>query len=89
MEQSYDGYSRAVKTVLKEAESGTLKAATIYGPVSKLLKTKDKYSVAIDVALGNAVQNIIVKDESDAKKAIECLKEKNAGRATFLPLSSI
>ena len=89
MEQSYDGYSRAVKTVLKEAEDGVLTSSTIYGPVSKLLKTKDKYSVAIDVALGNAVQNIIVKNESDAKAAIECLKEKNAGRATFLPLSSI
>ncbi len=89
MEQSYDGYSRAVKTVLKEAESGALTSTKIYGPVSKLLKTKDKYSVAIDVALGNAVQNIIVKSENDAKAAIECLKEKNAGRATFLPLSSI
>ncbi len=89
MEQSYDGYSRSVKTVLKEHESGELKTAKIYGPVSKLLKTKDKYSIAIDVALGNAVQHIVVKSENDAKAAIECLKSKNAGRATFLPLSSI
>ena len=89
MEQSYEGYSRSVKTVLKEHESGVLKSATIYGPVSKLLKTEDRYSIAIDVALGNAVQNIVVKSEADAKSAIECLKEKNAGRATFLPLSSI
>lgn len=89
MEQSYDGYSRSVKTVLKEHESGELKGAKIYGPVSKLLKTQDKYSIAIDVALGNAVQNIVVKSENDAKAAIECLKAKNAGRATFLPLTSI
>ena len=89
MEQSYEGYSRSVKTVLKEHESGALKGATIYGPVSKLLKSEDKYSIAIDVALGNAVQHIVVKDESDAKAAIQCLKEKNAGRATFLPLSSV
>ncbi len=89
MEQSYEGYSRSVKTVLKEYENGGLKNAQIYGPVSKLFKTKDKYSVAIDVALGNAVQHIIVKSEEDAKQAIECLKEKNAGRATFLPLTSI
>ena len=89
MEQSYEGYSRSVKTVLKEHESGALKGTKIYGPVSKLLKTKDKYSIAIDVALGNAVQHIVVKSESDAKAAIECLKEKNAGRATFLPLTSI
>ena len=89
MEQSFEGYSRSVKTVLKEHESGALRSATIYGPVSKLLKTEDKYSIAIDVALGNAVQHIVVKSENDAKSAIECLKEKNAGRATFLPLSSI
>ncbi len=89
MEQSYEGYSRSVKTVLKEHESGELRGAKIYGPVSKLLKTQDKYSIAIDVALGNAVQNIVVKSESDAKAAIECLKTKNAGRATFLPLTSI
>ena len=89
MEQSYEGYSRSVKTVLKEHEDGALKSAKIYGPVSKLLKTKDKYSIAIDVALGNAVQHIVVKSENDAKAAIECLKAKNAGRATFLPLSSI
>ena len=89
MEQSYEGYSRSVKTVLKEHESGELQGVKIYGPVSKLLKTSDKYSVAIDVALGNAVQNIVVKSENDAKAAIECLKTKNAGRATFLPLSSI
>ena len=89
MEQSYEGYSRSVKTVLKEHESGELKSAKIYGPVSKLLKTSDKYSVAIDVALGNAVQHIVVKNENDAKASIECLKAKNAGRATFLPLSSI
>ncbi len=89
MEQSYEGYSRSVKTVLKEHESGELSGAKIYGPVSKLLKTQDKYSIAIDVALGNAVQNIVVKTENDAKSAIECLKSKNAGRATFLPLTSI
>jgi len=89
MEQSYEGYSRSVKTVLKECDGGELKNYTIYGPVSKLLKTDDKYSIAIDVALGNAVQNIVVKEEKDAKAAIECLKQKNAGRATFLPLSAI
>ncbi len=89
MEQSFEGYSRSVKTVLKEHESGQLTHAKIYGPVSKLLKTQDKYSVAIDVALGNAVQNVVVQSESDAKAAIECLKSKNAGRVTFLPLSSI
>jgi len=89
MEQSYEGYSRSVKTVLKEHESGELCNYKIYGPVSKLFKTKEEFSIAIDVALGNSVQNIVVQSENDAKAAIECLKRKNAGRATFLPLTSI
>ncbi len=89
MEQSFEGYAKSVKTVLKEHEGGVLSAAQIYGPVSKLIKTPAKYATAIEIALGGAVQNIVVQSEQDAKKAIACLKEKNAGRATFLPLTSL
>ncbi len=89
MEQSFDGYTKSVKTVLEEHKNGTLKSYDIFGPVSKLIKTEPKYATAIEIALGGAVQNIVVKSENDAKHAIECLKNKNAGRATFLPLSSL
>ncbi len=89
MEQSLEGYAKSVKTVLKEHESGTLQRATIYGPVSKLIKTDSEYNTAIEIALGGAVQNIVVEREEDAKQAIACLKSRSAGRATFLPLTSL
>lgn len=89
MEQSLEGYTKSVKTVLKEHENGELKDVTIYGPVSKLIKTEEKYNIAIEIALGGAVQNIVVGSENDAKRAISCLKNRSAGRATFLPLTSL
>ncbi len=89
MEQSMEGYAKSVKTVLKEHESGSLSKCKIYGPVSKLIKTKTEYNTAIEIALGGAVQNIVVGTEQDAKQAIACLKSRSAGRATFLPLSSL
>ncbi len=89
MEQSFEGYAKSVRTVLREHENGVLSSAQIFGPVSKLIKIPAKYNTAIEIALGGAVQNIVVKTENDAKQAIACLKSKNAGRATFLPLSSL
>ncbi len=89
MEQSLEGYTKSVKTVLKEHDGGALSGATIYGPVSKLIQVPEKYHTAIEIALGGAVQNIVVESEQDAKQAIACLKDKKAGRATFLPLASI
>ncbi len=89
MEQNHEGFAKSVKTVLSEHENGALKSYEIYGPVSKIIKTDAKYNTAIEIALGGAVQNIVVKSENDAKHAIEILKTKNAGRATFLPLTSL
>jgi len=89
MEQSLEGYAKSVKTILKEHDGGVLSGIKIYGPVSKLIQVPAKYHTAIEIALGGAMQNIVVESEQDAKQAIACLKEKKAGRATFLPLSSI
>ena len=87
LENSMEGFSHAVKEVITQSEKGILRG--IYGPVSKLISVDKKYSVAIETALGNAIQNIIVESENDAKRAINHLKNNNAGRATFLPISSI
>ena len=87
MEKEYAGYSKAVKTVMQESQRGTLR--NIHGPVADLLKAKDKYAVAIETALGGAAQNIIVGSEADGKAAINMLKRKDAGRATFLPITTI
>ena len=87
LENNLEGFAHSTKLVLKEAQNGGLKG--ICGAVSRLIHTESEYSVAIEVALGNALQNIITETESDAKKAIGFLKREKAGRATFLPISNI
>ena len=61
----------------------------IHGPVASLMKTDQKYSLAIEIALGAGLQNIVVDREEDAKAAINFLKQRDGGRATFLPLTAI
>lgn len=87
LENNMDGFANSVKQVIKEAEKGTLQG--ILGPVSRLISVDKEYAIAIETALANALQNIIVETEADAKKAINYLKSTNSGRATFLPVSSI
>ena len=87
LENSMEGFSHAVKKIVSESEKGILRG--VHGPISKLISVDKKYSVAIETALGNAIQNVVVDTEADAKRAINYLKTNNAGRATFLPVSSI
>ena len=87
LEKNMEGYSGSVKAVIKESEKGNLRG--IEGTVSKLISTEKDYALAIETALGNAVQNIICQTENDAKRAIEYLKKGNHGRATFQPISAV
>ncbi|MPM16114.1 Chromosome partition protein Smc [bioreactor metagenome] len=87
MEKMYEGYSKAVKLVMSESGRGELPG--IHGPVAGLLRVSDRYAVAVEIALGGAMQNIVVDNEESAKKAISSLKRRDGGRATFLPLTSI
>lgn len=87
LEKHMEGYSGAVKLVMKQADIGMLSG--ILGPVSQLIQVAPDYSVAIETALGAAMQHIVTQTEADAKRAILCLKNKKAGRATFLPVSAI
>lgn len=87
LEKSMEGYSGAVKAVIKARDKGELDG--IHATVSKLISTDEEYTVAIETALGNAVQNIVCSSESDAKRAIAMLKRNGSGRATFLPLTSV
>ena len=87
MEQMHEGYSKAVKLVMGEAQRGALK--NIHGPVADLLKVPDRYTVAIETALGGAMQNLVVDREEDGKAVINYLKRRDGGRATILPISSI
>ena len=87
MEKFHEGYSKAVKLVMGEAQRGSLQH--IHGPVADLLKVPEEYTVAIETALGGAMQNLVVDREEDGKAVIQYLKRRDAGRATILPLSSI
>ena len=87
MEKEHEGYSKAVKMVMNETQRGTLR--NIHGPVAALVKVPDKYTVAIETALGGAMQNLVVDAEEDGKAVIQFLKRRDAGRATILPISSI
>lgn len=87
MEREYEGYSKAVKTIMREAGRGILK--NVHGPVANLLTAEDTYALAVETALGAAGQNIIVGMPEDGKSAIQFLKRAAAGRATFLPISTI
>lgn len=94
MEELFEGYSRAVRFIMTEYKQGSVrdrdgKIPKIYGPVSQFISVPEKYSAALEVALGQALQNIIVEDEECAKTAIEFLKKRSAGRATFYPLTTV
>ena len=87
MEKDFEGYSKATKIVMQEAGKGALRG--IHGPVSKLLRTDDEYTVAIETALGSSMQSIVVGTEQDGKNAITLLRRRDGGRATFLPMNTI
>ncbi len=87
LERSMDGYSNSVKAVMKAAEARRLRG--IVGTVGSLLQVRSGYEVAIETALGAALQNVVVVNESAAKAAIAYLKEEKAGRVTLLPLDTV
>jgi chromosome segregation protein len=87
LEKNMEGYSGAVKSVIRQRDAKALSG--IHGVFSQLISTQNEYSTAVEVALGAAMQNIVVGSESDAKRAINYLKQNNQGRATFLPISAI
>ena len=87
MERDFESYQKSVKLVMHEAQKGSLR--NVHGPVSRLIRTEDAYTVAIEIALGGAMQQIVVDNEADGKAAIAHLKRTGGGRATFLPISVI
>ena len=87
LEKNMEGYSGSVRKVIKESQKGTLRG--IHGTVSQLISVDSEYAVAIETALGNAVQNIVVDTQHDAKTAINLLKSQGAGRATFQPIDAV
>ena len=87
LERNLEGFSKSVKVVVNATKNGKLHG--ICGPVSRVISVPSKYGVAIETALGGAMQNIVVNTDEDAKLAIRYLKSTDGGRATFLPLNTI
>ena len=87
MEKLYEGYSKAVKVVMGEVKQGGIHG--VHGPIAELFSVPSDYTIAIEIALGGAMQNLVVDTENDGKNVISYLKRKEAGRATCLPLSAM
>ena len=87
LEKNMDGYQNSVKAVMRAAGARRLRG--VIGPVSAILTVEPGCEVAVETALGGALQNIVVENEAAAKAAIALLRNDNAGRATFLPLDTV
>jgi len=87
MERDYEGFSHVVRRVMQAHARHELR--NIHGPVSDLIETDEQFAIAIEIALGGSLQNIVVDSEQDGKAAINYLKQKDMGRGTFLPLTAV
>ncbi|MBQ2755128.1 MAG: chromosome segregation protein SMC [Oscillospiraceae bacterium] len=87
MEKSKEGFAGSVKFVLGQASRGFLRG--IHGTVAELISVEPEYALAVETALGSAMQNIVTDNEDVAKRAVAELKRTNAGRATFMQLTSV
>lgn len=83
--ERYDGYGNAIKKVMEQKRDNP----GIEGLVSELIHVPKEYETAIETALGGRIQNIVTDTETTAKRMVAFLKENRAGRATFLPLTSV
>lgn len=89
MQKDFDGYNYAVKRLMQDSERNSALKKQIVGVVASLMTIPSGFETAIETALGGAVQNIVTNNEDDSKELIKYLKNNNAGRATFLPVTSM
>lgn len=89
MQREYEGFTGSVKRLLTDADKNKLLKDKIVGVFANLIKVPSKYESAIEMALGNSVNNIVTYDEQGAKELVSYLKQKEYGRVTFLPINTI
>lgn len=89
LKRAHDGYYTSVKRLLNDSARNTRLASHIHGVLAELICVPAEYETAIEMALGSALQNIVVPTEQDAKEIIEYLRRNDYGRATLLPVSSM
>ena len=88
-EREKEGYNRSVKSILQECDKNADLKKGMHGVLANLISVPKEYEVAIEMSLGQAMQNIVTDNESDAKKLVEYLRTNKLGRASFLPISSV
>ena len=89
VKENYEGYNYSVKSLLSEAEKNDNLKYKTEGVIARLIKVPEKFETAINIALGQAMQNIVTKTQEDAKYLINYLKQNRLGRVTFLPMDAI
>ena len=89
LKRDHEGFNFSVKRLLSKSEQDLEIKSHISGVIAQLISVPEKYEVAIEAALGSAMQNIVTPTEEDAKALIEFLRKTDSGRATFLPISAI
>lgn len=87
LENSMEGLTGSVQRIIRASKQGRLSG--VLGSVAQLVSVKQEYSLAVETALGAALQNVVVENEDTAKRCIRLLKEENGGRATFLPVTAV
>lgn len=87
--REYEGFNGTVKRLLTDAERNNDLKSRIMGVVASLIKVPQTYQTAIETSLGNAIQNIVTASDENAKYLINYLKQRDYGRATFLPINTI
>ena len=89
LQSAYEGFYTGVRAVMTEKENNPEQFGGVCGVVAELIRTDSDYELAVEVALGSAIQNVVTETAEDAKKGITFLKETRAGRVTFLPLNML
>ena len=88
-EKEKEGYNKTVKSLLFHCEKDSSLSKGVHGVLANLVSVDKEYELAIEMCLGQALQNVVTETEQDAKKLIEHLRKNSLGRASFLPISSV
>lgn len=88
-EKEKEGYIRSVKSILQDCEKDLSLKKGVHGVIANLISVPKEYETAIEMCLGQSMQNIVTDTEEDAKKLVEYLRKFNLGRASFLPITSV
>ena len=88
-EKEKEGYTKSVKLLLNEIEDNKEYSKGVHGTLGDLISVNEKYQTAIEIALGGSIQNIVTDSENEAKRLVQLLKDKNLGRVSFLPITTV